>query len=74
MSEEKKWSVERNFRRLVMILSVVSFGLGMIPAFFIGHWLFFFGCIGAFVGWLWIAYFMARRLERIHGKWLWRGP
>ncbi|MDE2181362.1 MAG: hypothetical protein KGJ40_11045, partial [candidate division NC10 bacterium] len=65
MSEEKKWSVERNFRRLVVILSVVSLVIGMIPAFLIGHWLFFLGCVGAFVIWLWVAYFMARRLEWI---------
>ncbi|MCZ7625967.1 MAG: hypothetical protein M5R38_09235 [Candidatus Methylomirabilis sp.] len=42
MSDEKKWSVERNFRRLVIILSSVALVLGMIPAFLIGHWLFFF--------------------------------
>ncbi|MDE2180714.1 MAG: hypothetical protein KGJ40_07700 [candidate division NC10 bacterium] len=72
MSEEKKWSVERNFRRLVVILSVASFVIGMIPAFLIGHWLFFLGCVGAFVIWLWVAYFMARRLEWIHKKWLWK--
>lgn len=64
-------SVERNFRRLAVILSVASLGFGMIPAFLLGHWLFFLGCVGAFVVWLWVAYFMARRLERIHGKWLW---
>ncbi len=72
MSEEKKWSVERNFRRLVIILSVASLVIGMIPAFLIGHWLFFLGSVGAFVIWLWIAYIMARRMERIHGKWIWR--
>jgi hypothetical protein len=62
-------SVERNFRRLVVILSVASLGIGMIPAFLVGHWLFFLGCVGAFVAFLWVAYFIARRLERIHGKW-----
>jgi hypothetical protein len=72
MSEDKKWSVERNFRRLVIILSFASLGIGMIPAFFIGHWLFFLGCIGVFIVFLWIAWFMARRLERMHGKWMWR--
>jgi hypothetical protein len=72
MGVEKKWSVERNFRRLVVILSVASLGFGLIPALLIGHWLLFLGSAGAFVAWLWIAYLMARRLERIHGKWLWR--
>jgi sterol desaturase/sphingolipid hydroxylase (fatty acid hydroxylase superfamily) len=72
MSEEKKWSVERNFRLLVIILSVAALVMGMIPAFLIGHWLFFLGCVGAFVIWLWVAYFMARRLEWIHKKWLWK--
>lgn len=62
-------SVERNFRKLAMILSVVIIGLMMIPAFLLGQWLFFLGCAGVTVVCLWIAYFMARRLERIHGKW-----
>jgi len=52
-----------------MILSVVILGLMMIPAFLLGQWLFFLGCAGVTVVCLWIAYFMARRLERIHGKW-----
>lgn len=72
MSDEKKWSVERNFRLLVIILSVVAIVFGMIPAFLVGHWLFFMGAVGAFVVWLWIAYLMARRLEWIHKKWLWK--
>ncbi|NJD68076.1 MAG: hypothetical protein C3F12_11345 [Candidatus Methylomirabilota bacterium] len=72
MSDEKKWSVERNFRRLVIILSGVALVLGMIPAFLIGHWLFFLGCTGAFIAWLWVAYLMARRLEWMHNKWLWK--
>ncbi len=62
-------NVERNFRRLAVILSVASLGIGTIPAFLLGHWLFFLGGVGAFVACLWVAYFMARRLERIHGKW-----
>jgi 1,4-dihydroxy-2-naphthoate octaprenyltransferase len=72
MNDEKKWSVERNFRRLVMILCVVSLGFGMIPAFLVGHWLFFLGCVGIFWGLLWTGYMMARRLEWIHQKWIWR--
>jgi 1,4-dihydroxy-2-naphthoate octaprenyltransferase len=72
MIDERKWSVERNFRLLATILSGVSLVVGMIPAFFVGHWLFFLGCVGVFWGLLWIGYIMARRLERIHGKWIWR--
>ena len=69
MSVDLNSSVERNFRRLVMILSVVFPGLLMIPAFLLGYWLFFLGCAGVIVVCLWIAYFMARRLERIHSQW-----
>lgn len=68
---KKKLSVERNFRFLAAILSGVSLVLGMIPAFLVGHWLFFLGCVGVFWGLLWTGYMMARRLERIHGKWIW---
>jgi uncharacterized membrane protein YccC len=69
MSVNLSSSVERNFRRLAMILSVVFPVLIMIPAFLLGHWLFFLGCAGFTVVCLWIAYFMARRLERIHSRW-----
>jgi len=72
MSNEKKWTVERNFRLLVIILSVVSIVFGIIPALLIGHWLLFLGSVGIFVAWLWVAYLMARRMEWIHGKWIWR--
>lgn len=72
VSEEKKWTVERNFRLLVVILSVVSIVIGIIPALLIGHWLLFLGSVGVFVAWLWIAYLMARRMEWIHKKWIWR--
>ena len=72
MSDEKKLSVERNFRLLAVMLSVASLVILMIPAFLVGHWLFFLGCAGVFWGMLWTGYMMARRLERIHKKWIWR--
>lgn len=72
MGGERKYTVERNFRLLAAILSVASLVIIMIPAFLVGHWLFFLGCVGVFWGLLWTGYMMARRLERIHGKWIWR--
>jgi hypothetical protein len=71
MSKDPQSSIEGNFRRLAIILTFVAIAVGMIPAFFVGHWLFFLGCIGAFIAWIWFAYLMARRMERIHGKWRW---
>ena len=69
MSVDLNSSVERNFRKLAMILSVVTLVLMMVPAFLLGNWLFWLGCAGVVVGMLWIAYFMARRVERIHSRW-----
>lgn len=59
-------NLEQDFRRLVVILSVASLGIGMIPAFLLGRWLFFLGVAGAFVACLWAGFYAMRWLE----KWL----
>lgn len=56
--------MKQDLRRLIVILSVASFGFGMIPAFLVGHWLFFLGAACVFVAMLWIGYYTMRWLEK----------
>ena len=56
--------MKQDLRWLIVILSVASFGFGMIPAFLVGHWLFFLGAACVFVAMLWIGYYTMRWLEK----------
>lgn len=56
--------IMKDFRRLIVILSVASLGFGMIPAFLLGHWLFFLGAACVFVAMLWIGYYTMQWLEK----------
>lgn len=56
-------NMKQDVRQLIVILSVASIGIGMVPAFLIGHWLFFLVAAGVSVAMLWIGYFAMRWLE-----------
>ena len=57
-------NMKQDLRRLIVILSVASLGIMMIPAFLLGRWLFFLGAACVFVAMLWIGYYTMRWLEK----------
>ena len=60
-------NMEGDFLRLTVVLSIVSL-LGIIPAFWLGHWLLFLGGAGAFVGMIWAGFYGVRWIEKLYRK------
>lgn len=64
MEADTIMNMKQDLRWLIVILSVVSLGIMMIPAFLLGRWLFFLGAACVFVAMLWIGYYTMQWLEK----------